>query len=469
MVHALPAPANKFLERIRLWQHAYVHSTFTYVAVFSDGKYVLLRGCITLRAFPPETSHGRIYSNMFCADEVHLTVAQPDALEALLTAIVSGGEFPIGKDTLMLRPESTVQVNYERTTHARPSEIGYVQRLTLDGKSRWSLLPSLDIALEQDLANHGFRSVDELLDEYGFNLHGVDCTRVEVIAEPVAWIDRTSKLAMRVAHLRARVARAISPSAVSLALFGSPSGDGNKRVRLYTSTEQIEWEEDAACWVGRWTIELPYNVVASCRAIVNATLHDELVLIDEIASPNLRRVLVEFADPQLERIRGPLINPRKDEDRREFEAGIATLLFMLGFNSVRVGANKKLSDAADIFATTPSGEILIIECTTEVLDPHKKLQKLLRRVEEARTTLCKAWPGVVTEQVTGAILVPKPQAELAELISVARQRGVILLDREQIARAVEQSQFAPDADAILARWRQQPILDLLTKGLDPPY
>lgn len=466
MVHSLPTPASKFLEGIRPWQRAYVHSTFTYIAVNSEGKYVLLRGCITLRAFAPETRRSRIHSKMFSADEIDLAVTQPDALEALLVAVTSGGQFSIGNDIVLLQQETTIQARHERAVDARPSEIGYVHRLTLYGMSRWSLLSSLDIALEQDLASHGFRSVDELLDEYGLNLRRDGYTRVEVIAEPVACIDRKSKLSLRVAHVQTRVARAIAPSSVSLILFGSPSGDGNKRARMHASAEQIAWEQDSDCWIGRWTIELPYNVVSSCRAVVNSTLHDELPIVDEIASPNLCRVLVEFADPQLKRFRDPLINPLKDEGRREFEAGIATLLFMLGFNSVRVGASKKLSDAADIFAMTPLGEILVVESTTEVPDPHKKLQKLLRRVEEARAVLCKIWPGLKGNQVTGLILVPRPQVELAELMRVERQHGVILLGREDIERAVEETQFAPGPDAMLARWRRQPLIDLLTQGLD---
>lgn len=466
MVHSLPTPASKFLTAIRPWQHAYTHSTFTYVALNCEGKYLLLRGRVTLRAFAPASRRSRIHSKMFSADEVDLTVTQPDALEALLTAVTSGSEFSLGQDMVALLQGASVQVNHQRSAHVRPSELGYVHRLTIDGISRWPLLSNLDIELEQALAAHGFRSIDELLDDYGFKLSSTDCVSVEVIAEPVAWIDRRSKLSLRKAHVQTRLALAISPDAVSLAIVGSPTGDRNERVRRRASADQIAWEQDTDHWAGRWAVELPHHVVASCRAVVNSTLHDELPLVDELASPNRRRVLVELADPRLKRLRDPLVNPRNDEERREFEAGIATLLFMLGFDSVRIGASKKLSDAADIFAMTPAGDVIIVECTTEVLDPRNKLQKLLRRVEAARAALSEIWPDLHANRITGLILVPRPEADLGELLSAARQCGVLLLGREQIERALEQTQFAPDADAMLTRWRDQPMIDLLTKGLD---
>jgi hypothetical protein len=80
MDHSLPTPAIKFLEAIRPWQHAYAHSTLTYVAIHSGGNDVLVRGRLALRAFAPPTRRGRIQSSMFRADEVDLSVAQPHAL-----------------------------------------------------------------------------------------------------------------------------------------------------------------------------------------------------------------------------------------------------------------------------------------------------------------------------------------------------------------------------------------------------
>jgi ApeA N-terminal domain 1 len=66
---------------------------------------------------------------------------------------------------------------------------------------------------------------------------------------------------------------------------------------------------------------------------------------------------------------------------------------MLGFDAVRVGGIKKLSDAADIFTRTPLGRVLVVECTTDVLDSKDKLRKLLTRVEEAKVFLSAAMSG----------------------------------------------------------------------------
>lgn len=464
MDHSLPMPALKFLEAIRPWQHAYTHNTFTYVTMQSDGNDVLVRGRLALRAFAPPSRRGRTRSTLFSADEVDVGVTQPLALEALLSAVASGEGFLLGQDTVRLLQGPSVQVHHERLTHDEPAVHGYVHRLTIDGVSRWPLLANLDVEFEHDLGAHGFRSIEELVDDYGFKLSSRDCLSVEVIAEPVARIDRASKLSRRTAHVQVELASAISPDAVSLTIVGSPGGDRHERVRRRVSGNQITWEHGGRS-VGRCAIELPHHVIASCRVTISNALHDELRLIND-ASPNRRRVLVELADPGLKRLREPLINPRNEEERREFEPGIAALLYMLGFDSVRIGAHKKLSDAADIFAMTASRAVLIVECTTEVLDPRGKLQKLLARVEGARVTLCETWPDLTANRIEGLLVVPRPAADLEVLMRTARQHGVLVLAREEIEHALEQTQFAADADAMLARWRERSLNDFMTKGLD---
>jgi hypothetical protein len=463
----LPAPASNFLEAIRPWQHAYRYGTFTYVAVNAGAFYALVRGRIALGAFASPTRRSRTHSNRFTADEVELSVTEPHALEALLRAIASGQPFLLGQDSVALLPGPTIHTNHERPMQGAPSQRGYVNRLTLDGMSRWTLLsnPDVDTDLERDLAEHGFRSVEELLDDYGFTLSSTDSLSIEALAEPVAWIDRSSRLSGRTAQVQVHLAPSVSPQVISLAIVGSPTGDRHNRVRQRLSADQLRWESTDP-WVGHGTLELPYPVVASCRVMVNNVLHDELPLPDDLVSANRRRALVQLVDPDLKRLSGPLCNPRDDKERREFESGVATLFYMLGFEAVRIGESKKMSDAADIFAMTASGEILLVECTTETLNPRLKLEKLMRRVEDARAALGGRWLDLAPQCITGVIVVPQPAADLNELMRTARQAGILLLAREQIVQALDHTQFAPDADALLARWRAQPLIEVMTQGLD---
>src|SRR5439155_16879308 len=43
------------------------------------------------------------------------------------------------------------------------------------------------------------------------------------------------------------------------------------------------------------------------------------------------------------------------------------LLWLLGFSATRIGGTGKMSDAPDLIAATPMGNLVVIECTTGIL------------------------------------------------------------------------------------------------------
>ena len=50
---------------------------------------------------------------------------------------------------------------------------------------------------------------------------------------------------------------------------------------------------------------------------------------------------------------------------------------MLGFSVVHLRSTTRMQDAADLLATTPSGHIAVIECTTGLLKAEDKLALLM--------------------------------------------------------------------------------------------
>jgi aspartate ammonia-lyase len=101
----------------------------------------------------------------------------------------------------------------------------------------------------------------------------------------------------------------------------------------------------------------------------------------ELADPtiviNLKRALVEVHDPELRALQKALtgVTARKEKGRNDFESSVGVLFYMLGFESVRIGAVRKLSDGPDIYALAPQRDALVVECTAAAFN-EDKLERL---------------------------------------------------------------------------------------------
>lgn len=92
---------------------------------------------------------------------------------------------------------------------------------------------------------------------------------------------------------------------------------------------------------------------------------------------NLKRALVEVHDPELRALQKALtgVTARKEKGRNDFESSVGVLFYMLGFESVRIGAVRKLSDGPDIYALAPQRDALVVECTAAAFN-EDKLERL---------------------------------------------------------------------------------------------
>ena len=147
-----------------------------------------------------------------------------------------------------------------------------------------------------------------------------------------------------------------------------------------------------------------------------------------------------------------------------FEASVAVLFYVLGFDSVRIGGNRKTTDGPDIYAATPGGEYLVVECTSGGFND-EQLGKLLTRLKSARESLRDAPRGPASNQVTAVIVTPRTRDELGAQLRSAERQGVLILCGSDILNALELTQFTPNADDTLRLWRQRPLLHLLSHGL----
>jgi hypothetical protein len=130
-----------------------------------------------------------------------------------------------------------------------------------------------------------------------------------------------------------------------------------------------------------------------------------------------------------------------------------------------VGALSKMRDAPDMYALTPAGRVIVVESTTGVPDD-EKVGKLVIRVAQARTALCTPSSRLAPEWVVPVMVTPRTQEEIGgDVLKRAEGRGVVMLCNSEITLAIERVRWAPNADAVLAQWRNAPLSRLFTHGV----
>jgi hypothetical protein len=132
--------------------------------------------------------------------------------------------------------------------------------------------------------------------------------------------------------------------------------------RLLDSSAFV-WTSEGDRQTGRHSGPARIGDARICQALYKDAPHDALELADPTTVINLKRALVEVHDPELRALQKALtgVTARKEKGRNDFESSVGVLFYMLGFESVRIGAVRKLSDGPDIYALAPQRDALVVE------------------------------------------------------------------------------------------------------------
>lgn len=131
----------------------------------------------------------------------------------------------------------------------------------------------------------------------------------------------------------------------------------------------------------------------------------ERLVADELRAglPSVPLLVHQQFDPECQLLQELLWGPsgRGQRDAREFESGVAWLLHLRGCAAMhlgRKGGGRDLQAAPDIVARTPSGELLIGECT--LLAPtEQKVEKIRTRAQSTAGMLERAGVATVVRPV----------------------------------------------------------------------
>ena len=155
----------------------------------------------------------------------------------------------------------------------------------------------------------------------------------------------------------------------------------------------------------------------------------------------------------------------KNPDSDEFEAGIANLMWVLGFSVIHLGSTDKTTKAADVLASTPNGNILVLECTTGSLKSDK-VSILEGRAKAIRQSLVAS--GNSHLRVLAAIVTSRPLEEVRIRRDEVLKEGILVLTREDFKASFDRTLLYPNADRIFtegeARLRIEPTPASLVSG-----
>jgi hypothetical protein len=230
----------------------------------------------------------------------------------------------------------------------------------------------------------------------------------------------------------------ISWSAVSLI-----GRDKQKMVRgPMTSFGEIEWTASGEGKQSAWSCtSLPdANDVTAILKVGNLIARRQSFAHPSKAS-NTRYLAMEKCDNDLEKLKEFLFTPAKQS--RLFEAAVAALLFLRGFNP----ALSMDTNSADIVVTTPAGRWLVVECSTSLDDARKKAGKLFRRREEIHEALKNSHHS---PEVVACLVCVLPSQQIARPGDSLRTSQIQLWSKEDLEREWSQVRHLGDADKMLA-------------------
>jgi hypothetical protein len=440
---------GQFVETIASWDEAYGFPTFSFLAVPRDGTLLLLQGRLFL-----QIDAGSIPKKIFKTDGVvvgNMTLAEVGlTYREFLDRLVTNHEVdtPVGKLKFPLDPSGAPSVNFFPFHQEGIGNGSRLPVLMISGVQRHGLVQQPQIDWELAGAAQPYESLSELLYEYSLGGYQGDFAVVEVVAHTVAFVDFASKVVGETAEPALRLAKGADPARAQLSYRVVLHGNVVERGML--SSSEMVWTDEEHLRRGVGKVKIPSGAVLQCFALYSGQAHNKGWIADPALSQNSRRAVFEEFDQGQVVLKDFLFeSQRVRKEARDFEVGVAWLLWMLGFSVAHAGATPRTSEAADILASTPAGHVAIVECTTGHLKADSKLARLVERSQTIRKRLDES--GNRHLKLLPVIVTSLGKEEVKADLDQARSLGVAVATREDLVSALNQTIATSNAESIFTR------------------
>jgi len=453
---------EEFFSTIDPWINAYSNIGLSYFAVQKDDqKYLLLQARLFLNTASssiPEMSveTASIVAGHFNFSDLGLSVRE------FVNSIVENGTLatPIGKLVFPTEDDGRMSAYFDPFHQEGVASGNRLSVLSISGARKYTFIEQRKFDWELKAAITPFDSLDELLSLLVLGGARNDSTNIEVVAYHVAAINFQSVVGGVEARPSVFLAKSLDSSKCQIGYRVFMHGKVVERGAL--QGEELAWsmQDNFNHGVGR--VEIPQGAVLHCVASYDGFAQHQGWVADPAHSQNSRRVSLEAFDDRLEVLRDYLFEEQKPrKNARDFEFGVAWLMWMLGFNVNQIGGTGRSSDAPDILATSPQGNVLVVECTTGLLKAENKLANLIDRTESVRKRLASSGNGHL--KLLPVIVTAKTKDEVKADLEQAQKLGILVVTQESLTELMQQTIATPDPEAIFTRaWESvQPKADLL--------
>jgi hypothetical protein len=337
---------------------------------------------------------------------------------------------------------------------AQQQRTGVLQIRGTDQSDHWQN-PLLDWALRS--ADAPYDNLNELSIDFGMGGLIERSTIIEAVAPNVVAVDLSNQVTGGIARIGVLATKGINRSKVSIGYRVLDKGAVTSRMTV--AGDVLEWVEEEGREVAATEISVPPASIVNCYARYDGITYHSGFIVDPSLAQNPRRAVYERFDPELTALAEALAtNDRKRA--RDVEPAIASLLWMLGFNTCHLGGTKVLQDGPDILGATPAGHVIVVECTIGTLKAESKMPKLLARTVAVREQLSKA--GHAHLRVLPVMITTLARNEIASELSDAASNGVYVIAGDDFQEAIGRTLIPPHADQLFAEAEQslQGIADL---------
>ncbi|MGQ3301201.1 hypothetical protein [Reyranella sp.] len=428
-----------FLAEIAPWRDAYEIMLVTYVAIRDTaGWTVALSRADLLVSWAQAPADQRFENKQILAERFRIELSTPEGwrqAEDVLEAIAGGTlKTPSGPLPLYNRSmNSLVGTTWIPTNDQWRRDVVYrVHRNELDSPLLNNEL--LDWELKGGLTPYD--GVADLVDDFGLSAQHLAHVRLEVVAWHAAEVDAETVVGDSDAQLACLVAGGVNPANVALGYRVRLNGKTIARGSLHG--EALSWEQRAGRQRAVGRIEIPMGAVIQCLATINGHAHHQFWVANPRTLQNAKHAAFREYDQDLHTLRDYLFGSgKRGQEARDLEFGVSWLLWMFGFLPATFGPNKRLENAPDVLATSPSGHFIVVECTTGGLKSDHKLSKLHERSVALRRRLNEG--GHSHLRVLPLIVTSLRRDEVQADIEQAEKLGILVGTREDLELAIERS------------------------------
>lgn len=160
---------------------------------------------------------------------------------------------------------------------------------------------------------------------------------------------------------------------------------------------------------------------------------------DILKVPNRRLFAISAFDKDLKMLKQAL----SDTHSSNFEKAVNSLAYILGFS----GGVINETNAPDLILSTPSENLVIIECTTRIADFYAKLGKLVDRKNSLITLLESSGDS---RKVYSYLVCGLPKNQIAHDENYFAKHKVTLLTKESLDELLNQLKFPQDLEKLLS-------------------